>query len=356
MAKDTVPPSAIEALKATIEVGGDKEINALSQELNKMTLAQMQELNKELPAIKAAEAKAHPNLPDLKLSIETGHYKEVDQQWASIHVTRTNPAQLNTPVQQDLARFGRAHVPAENIYSRRMTILDGVLAEDVHYDPKTDKQNFRWINDEKTHRSSLELVLPNGIQTEVRTDATGTYRRVTDPVKHTSNEEFPDGTRTLTTQVNDTSLIQTFKPNGDVDKSVIDNHGVKRTETLTKAGKVSYTVVDYNGLEKMTFVQDDKSTTTYSWNWDHKSVEIDKKASDGRISHEEFKPDGTFIKGYTQKPGDWWGTDIKTALEPKVDVQAVARQFLIDKYRDPFMGEYGRRYPLDAVDPTLKRW
>jgi|GEM_PF-3013208 len=356
MAKDTVPPSAIDAIKATIEVGGDKEINALSQELNKMTLAQMQELNRELPAIKAAEAKAHPNLPDINLSIEQGHYRTVEDQWASIHVTRTNQAQLNTPVQQDLARYGRSHVPAEDIYSRRMTLSDGVLTGDTHFDPKTNQMNFNWSNDAKTHRSSLEIVQPDGLKIETRTDESGTYRGVTDPAKRTTSEEFPDGSRRYTSNVNGKNLAQTFKPNGDIEQYFVDEKGMKHTQTTTKAGKTSSTEVDYNGLEKLTFVQDDKSTTSYSWNWDHKSIEIDKKATDGRTTHEEFKPDGTFIKGFTQKPGDWWGTDMHSGQEAKADIQALTRQFLIDKYRDPYMDPYDRRPNPLPVDPSLKRW
>jgi hypothetical protein len=72
MSDEIVQPSTQKALIAAVETGGEKEITALTKELDGLSRMQLEAVGQFLPLINDAEAKIHPGLPALTLETPGG--------------------------------------------------------------------------------------------------------------------------------------------------------------------------------------------------------------------------------------------------------------------------------------------
>jgi len=67
MSNDNVQQTFTDNLKAAVEIGGPKEMNALSQQLNNMSYAELSGLNNTIYSFNMKEQAANPNLPTVIL-------------------------------------------------------------------------------------------------------------------------------------------------------------------------------------------------------------------------------------------------------------------------------------------------
>jgi hypothetical protein len=120
------PHNIVDTLKGAVEVGGPKELNALSDQLNKMSYKELESLSRAMPYFNQMEQQAHPGLPTVDMG---GHGAGNQTGW-----------EMQGFSMETVAKDGSE----KTLYNRDFEINHGVTT-DVKYEAGSEKVASRTV-------------------------------------------------------------------------------------------------------------------------------------------------------------------------------------------------------------------